>query len=253
MSPLGSAVPRIPRSTGPPPEGRVALVNGGDRGIGPQIVRRLAELGMRVVLGSQSAEHGRRALDAMGDLADRVAVRQLDVLDPDCVERQVAWMHERLGRCDVLVNNTTGPVAGDRGATRADLDLVRRTIETNVVGSWRLTQAVVPMMLADGYGRVVTVCTGNLHARRRGQAAYRVSLGAVRNLTAALSDDLASRGILVNACSLRLVGRARPGRPARSVLRRGGLATPTRTPVWLATLPDDGPTGRLYIWPSTVG
>ncbi|MEV4534032.1 SDR family NAD(P)-dependent oxidoreductase [Asanoa sp. NPDC049518] len=219
---MGSAVPF-------PAAGRVALVSGGDSGVGPQLVRRLAELGMRVVLGSRSAEHGRRALDALGDLADRVAVRQLDVRDPDSVRRVAAWLRERLGGCDVLVNDATHRLPGDRGAAGADLDVVRRTLDANLLGPWRLTQAVAPMMRAQGYGRVVTVC-----ADHYGQAAYRVSHSAVQTLTTELSAELEGVGVLVNACCVRQVP-----------VPRGA-----RTPLWLATLPDDGPTGQLYCSPA---
>ncbi|GIF62827.1 short-chain dehydrogenase [Asanoa ishikariensis] len=242
---MGSAVPYPGHSATPHGAGsdlaltgRVALVSGGDRGVGPQLVRRLAELGMRVVLGSRSAEHGRRALDTLGDLADRVAVRQLDVLDPDSVRRVAAWLRERLGGCDVLVNDATHRLPGDRGAARADLDVVRRTLDANLLGPWRLTQAVAPMMRAQGYGRVVTVCADHDHWRHDGQAAYRVSHSAVQTLTTELSAELEGLGILVNACCVR---------PPRESLAS------TRTPVWLATLPAGGPTGQLFCSPAPAG
>lgn len=228
-------------STAAPPAGgpprpvaeRVALVSDGDRGLGPQIVRRLAELGMRVVLASRSADQGRHVIDAFGPLADRVAVRELDVLDAGSVERLTAWLRDRLGRCDVLINNASHRLPDDRDAT--DLDVVRRMLEANVVGTWRLIQAVAPIMRARRYGRVVTVCSGH------GSAACGVTNAALRSLTSELADELAGRGILINACCVR-----------RSAGRRGAVAS-THMPLWLATLPDNGPTGRLYCQPTPVG
>src|SRR4051812_27395905 len=82
--------------------GQVALVTGGNRGLGLEIVRALAESGMRVVLASRSAEKGHAAVEFLGYLADRVAVRQLDLTDSDSVQRLAAWVGRALGRCDVL-------------------------------------------------------------------------------------------------------------------------------------------------------
>lgn len=197
---------------------RVAVVTGGNRGLGLELVRRLAERDMRVVLACRVAEQGRAAIERLGGLADRVAVRQLDVGDADSIGWFVTWLGRRLGRCDVLVNTAGAVPDDDMAAAGVDLDLVRRTFEANVFGPWRLVQAVTPLMRAAGYGRIVTV------AREPGRdaSAYRVSRGAVDALTRVFADELAGDGILVNACG-----------PDRSA----------DTPVWLATLPDGGPTG----------
>jgi NAD(P)-dependent dehydrogenase (short-subunit alcohol dehydrogenase family) len=231
-----SAVSTAAPPTGGPPRPvaeRVALVSDGDRGLGPHLVRRLAELGMRVVLASRSAEQGRQVLDGLGPLADRVAVRELDVLDAGSVERLTAWLRGRLGRCDVFVNNATHRLPDDRDAT--DLDVVRRMLEANVVGTWRLIRAVAPIMRARRYGRVVTVSAGH------GSAACGVINAALRSLTSELAEELAGRGILINACCVR-----------HSVGRRSTPAS-TQMPLWLATLPDNGPTGRLYCQPTPAG
>jgi NAD(P)-dependent dehydrogenase (short-subunit alcohol dehydrogenase family) len=226
-----------------PAGGRVAVVSGGNRGLGLQIVRRLAERGMRVVMGTRSVEHGRVAVELLGDLAERVAVRQLDITDQQSVDRLAAWVRGQLGRCDVLVNNAAVLLDDDGGAASADLSVVRTTMETNLLGTWRLTQAIVPLMRAHRYGRVVNVSTqlGNLTMMRPGPAAYGISKAAVNLLTRILAAELAADGILVNACSpepLRVVDRDETG-----VVRVAGSA---ETPVWLATLPDGGPTGGFF-------
>lgn len=125
-----------------PAGGRVAVVSGGNRGLGLQIVGMLAARGMRVVLASRSAESGRVAIELLGNLAERVAVRQLDITDAASVARLASWLDRVLGRCDVLVNNAAILVDDDRDATSVDLNLVWRTLETNLLGTWRLTQAV---------------------------------------------------------------------------------------------------------------
>ena len=226
-----------------PPAGQVAVVSGGNRGLGLQVVRLLAEGGMRVVLASRTVQSGRAALDRLADIADRVAVRPLDVTQAASAAHLALWLERSLGRCDVLVNNAAVLLDDDRDAATADLDMVRRTLETNLLGTWQLTQAIVPLMRLGGYGRVVNVSSGlaSLASMRRGLPAYRVSKCAVNALTRMLADELAADGILVNACCPE---------PTRVEFRDSDgsvrLSASADTPVWLATLPDDGPTGGFY-------
>ncbi|MFF0176115.1 SDR family NAD(P)-dependent oxidoreductase [Micromonospora profundi] len=218
---------------------RVAVVMGGNRGLGLELVRRLAALDMRVVLTCRVAEDGRAAIERLGGLADRVAVRQVDVSDADSVAWLVTWVNRRLGRCDVLVNNADALFDDDAAAASVDLELVRRTLETNLFGPWRLVQGVLPLMRAAGYGRIVNVSSGSA-ADPRAAWASRVSMSAVNALTRVFADELAGDGILVNACC-----------PEAGADQAGGsgpldASTSADTAVWLATLPDDGPTGRLW-------
>jgi NAD(P)-dependent dehydrogenase (short-subunit alcohol dehydrogenase family) len=238
------ARPAVPPPASPEPaDGRVALVSGGNRGLGLQIVRALAEQGMRVVLGSRSVERGRSAVEWLGDLAGRVAVRQLDITEEESVARLGSWLGGRLGRCDVLINNAAVLMDDDLDAAAIDPDVVRRTLETNLLGTWRLTQAVVPMMRINRYGRIVNISSGlgSLASMRSDLPAYRISKCAINALTRMLADRLAEDGILVNACS--------PDPLQAEVRDRDDsirLSASADTPVWLATLPDDGPTGGFY-------
>jgi NAD(P)-dependent dehydrogenase (short-subunit alcohol dehydrogenase family) len=221
----------------------VAVVTGGNQGLGLALVRALAQRGTRVVMATRSLDRGWAALDRLGDLADRIAVRQLDVTDQSSVTRLTSWAERRLGRCDVLINNAAVLIDDERGSSDVDLDIVRRTLETNLLGTWRVSQAVVPLMRRHHYGRIVNISSslGSLSSMGPGLPAYRVSQTSISALTRMLACDLADDGILVNVCC--------PGSPHVSINgdRRTVEFTPSAdTALWLATLPDDGPTGLFF-------
>jgi NAD(P)-dependent dehydrogenase (short-subunit alcohol dehydrogenase family) len=222
---------------------RVAVVTDGDRGFGLALVRALAERRTCVVMATRSLDRGWAALDLLGDLADRVAVRQLDVTDQGSVTRLTSWVERQLGRCDILMNNAAVLIDDERGSSDVDLNVVRRTLDTNLLGTWRVAQAVVPLMRRHHYGRIVNISSplGRLSSMGSGLPAYRVSQTSINALTRMLAGDLACDGILVNACC--------PDPPDVSI---SGARTPVEftpsadTAVWLATLPDDGPTGLFF-------
>jgi len=226
-----------------PSAGRVALVSGGNRGLGLQLVRALVDVGMQVVMASRSVENGYAAIELLGDQANQVAVLQLDITNPASVGRVASWLRLRLGRCDVLVNNAAILIDDDDDALAIDLDVVWRTLETNLLGSWRLSQAIAPMMRDHRYGRIVNVSSrlASLNSMQRGLAAYRVSKCGINALTRMLADELAGDRILVNACC---PGPVHVEDAASGSLPR--LSASPDTPVWLATLPDGGPTGGFF-------
>jgi NAD(P)-dependent dehydrogenase (short-subunit alcohol dehydrogenase family) len=216
-----------------PDQGRVALVSGGDEGLGPEIVRRLSALGMRVVLGCRSVERGRLLIDDLGELADQVAVRPLDVTEVRSVEGLASWVTGRLGRCDVLVSNVV--LRSDEGRqSNGSLEEARAELSANIDGMRRLTHVLAPMMRATGYGRVVVIVSDDPITATVETTMHRTACRAVTALITELAEDLVGGGILANAyCRSPESGVGAPGSAAE-------------TPVWLATLPADGPTGRLY-------
>jgi NAD(P)-dependent dehydrogenase (short-subunit alcohol dehydrogenase family) len=220
---------------------RVALVSGGNRGIGREVARQLVELGYTVVLGSRDLARGAEATSGLGEHA--VAL-QLDVTDADSIESCVAEVEARFGRLDVLVNNAGVSGGGwQTSATDVDLDGVRETLETNLFGAWRLTQAALPLMRRNGYGRVVNVSSGMGQLSDMGghSPAYRVSKTGLNALTRMLTAELEEENILVNSVCPGWVRTDMGGRNARKSVEEGA-----ETPVWLATLPDEGPRGGFF-------
>jgi NAD(P)-dependent dehydrogenase (short-subunit alcohol dehydrogenase family) len=219
----------------------VALVTGANRGIGRAIAEGLARLGHTVVVGARSRA---AADDVAATLGGSSFGIQLDVVDPASVTAAVAEVAQRTsGRIDVLVNNAGGHF--DEGTRTRDVtdDELRDAIEVNLLGAWRTCRAVVPMMEAAGWGRVVNVSSrsGTFAATWANAPAYGVSKAALNMMTFQLAHDLRGSGVLVNACCPGWVRTEMGGPDAEKSVDEGA-----DTPIWLATLPDDGPTGVLF-------
>jgi NAD(P)-dependent dehydrogenase (short-subunit alcohol dehydrogenase family) len=222
----------------------VALISGSNRGIGREIARQLGELGHRVIATARdpaAAEQVARELAGGGRLS--VQGEQLDVADPLSVERLRERVESSPGRLDALVNNagTMGEVATN--VATAPLDDAHRTMETNLFGAWRLTQAMLPLLRRSGRGRVVNVSSGagQLSEMNGGYPGYRISKTALNALTRALASESAGTGILVNSMCPGWVRTDMGGSAAPRTVAEGAA-----TAVWLATLPDDGPTGGFF-------
>jgi NAD(P)-dependent dehydrogenase (short-subunit alcohol dehydrogenase family) len=220
--------------------GRVALVSGGNRGIGLEVCRQLAERGLTVILGSRDEESGRAA--AAG-LSGNVVVHQLDVADGKSADRLASFVEDEFGRLDVLVNNAG--ISNDEGqrGIDADLDRVREALEANLLGAWRLCEVAIPLMQRNGYGRIVNISTGlaALEDMGGGSPAYRVSKTALNALTRILASELRGSGILVNSVCPGWVQTDMGGSRAPRPVEAGA-----DTPVWAATLPNNGPTGGFF-------
>jgi len=205
----------------------VAVVTGGNRGIGLEVCRQLAARGFDVVMGSRDPERGRAAgLD--------VDVRQLDVADPASVAAL------ELDRCDVLVNNAAIDYDTWQRAGSADLQVVSEALDVNLLGAWRMTLALLPLLRRSAHGRVVNVSSGagSITTMTSGPPAYSVSKAALNALTRLLAADL--HPILVNAVCPGWVATDMGGPGGRPV-SEGAAGI-----VWAATLPDDGPTGGFF-------
>jgi len=220
--------------------GQVALVSGGNRGIGLEVCRQLDERGYTVVMGSRDGEKGRIAAEG---LEWNVIPQQLDVADAGSVDRMAAFIEEEFGQLDTLVNNAG--ISNDEGqrGVDADLDRVKESMEANLFGAWRLCEMAIPLMRRNGYGRIVNVSTGlaALEDMGGGSPGYRVSKTALNALTRILASELRGSGILVNAVNPGWVQTDMGGSGATRSVEEGAEAL-----VWAATLPNSGPTGGFF-------
>jgi NAD(P)-dependent dehydrogenase (short-subunit alcohol dehydrogenase family) len=223
---------------------RIALVTGGNRGIGLEICRQLAQHGLAVVLAARDTTKGKAAAKALQDEGLQVEFHRLDVTSCRSIRACVSALGERRGRIDVLVNNA-GILIDPRGSRFLDskLDTYRDTLETNLFGPLQLAQAVIPLMKANRYGRIVNVSSGQgqLSEMGAGTPAYRMSKTALNALTRILSAEFGASNILVNSMC--------PGWVRTGMGGEGAPRTPEQgadTALWLATLPDGGPSGGFF-------
>ncbi|WP_433262844.1 SDR family oxidoreductase [Actinosynnema sp. CS-041913] len=215
----------------------VAVVTGGNRGIGLEVCRQLRELGYDVVLTARDAGKAERAAARIG-----VGHHRLDVTDDESAAALAGHLAERYGRLDVLVNNAAIHYDSWQRASGADLAVVREAMETNLYGPWRTVLALLPLMRRGRHGRIVNVSSeaGSLAAMDGGTPAYGTSKAALNALTRMLASELRDDRILVNAICPGWVATDMGGAGGRPV-EHGAASV-----VWGVTLPDDGPTGGFF-------
>lgn len=183
--------------------GRVAIVTGGARGIGFACARRFLASGAAGValwdLDDAKLEEARAALSAEGgDGGGRVTTHVLDVTDAAATEgaaRETLSAHG--GRIDILVNNA-GITGGNVPTWEIPPEQWRRVIEVNLTAPYLVARAVVPHMVAAGYGRVVNIASVAGKEGNPNAAHYSASKAGLIGLTKSLGKELAQRGVLVN-------------------------------------------------------
>lgn len=177
--------------------GKVALVTGGSRGIGRAVVERLAGDGMDVVFFYRgNAEAAQGVVEAVAAAGGRAEALQADVTDAAAVAQAVERVVESRGRIDLLVNNA-GIVRDNLLAMLDDAD-IRAVLDTNVLGVFHVTRAVVPHMISKRAGKIVNLGSVAGDKGGRGQSNYAASKGAIQAFTRAMAVELASRKITVN-------------------------------------------------------
>ena len=231
-------------------EQEVALVTGANRGIGREVARQLAGRGYEVIVsardGAKAAEAAEEVAAAEETAADSSATTRaltLDVADPRSIAAAAAAVREDPGRLDVLVNNAG---IGDFGVPAADPDFaeMQRVLETNFFGAYRLTVALLDLLRASPHPRIVNVSSGMGGVAEMGgfSPGYRVSKASLNAMTRMLASELREAGVLVNSACPGFVA-SDMGAPMGATK---SLADGAAGIVWLATLPDGGPSGGFF-------
>lgn len=230
---------------------RVALITGANRGIGLAVAAQLAQSGLTAIIGARDETKGIQAQNALADRGIDVHCTVLDVTDPTSIVAAIGKISDAYRRLDVLVNNAGIMIDGGTNILELPLRLLQNTINTNALGPLLVSQACVALMRENGYGRIVNVSStlgalseivnpqssyAGLHA-----PAYRLSKTMLNGITALLAKELRGSNILVNSVCPGWV-RTDLGGPEAPITPEEAAETVT----WLATLPDDGPTGGFF-------
>jgi NAD(P)-dependent dehydrogenase (short-subunit alcohol dehydrogenase family) len=225
------------------PERRIALVTGGNRGIGLEACRQLATLGVRVILGSRDGSKGSAAARQLSTDGLTVEPRQLDVASAQSIRECMNWIRNDIGRLDILVNNAGVMPEDADDDPLEELEIVRDTMQTNVYGPMLLSRLSIPIMKSRRYGRIVNLSSsmGSLSEMGAGYVAYRLSKAGINVLTRVIAAESEGMGILVNSLDPGWVQTSMGGARAPRTVQQGA-----DTIVWLATLPDSGPTGLFF-------
>ena len=230
---------------------RIALVTGANRGIGFEIARQLALKKITVLMG---ARHEKRGLEAQNNLAEQgldVHFIPIDVTDPTTMEAAVSRIKDKFRGLDILVNNAGIMLDAETRLLELGGILLQNTLETNAFGPLLLSQACVPIMRQHRYGRIVNMSStlGSLtdianpdsaHAEVQSPS-YRLSKILLNGITVLLAKELRGTNILVNSVCPGWVQTDMGGDQAPISPEQGAA-----TPVWLATLPDGGPSGGFF-------
>lgn len=226
-------------------EKRVALVTGGNKGIGQEVCRQLAQREYTVILSGRDQKRVDEAVTELtGENLDVVGL-VVDVTDPTSVAFAEKFVARRYGRLDVLVNNAG--VMLDTGRIKqfetTDIERVRESFEINYFGPLRLCLAFVPLMKQQGYGRIVNVSStmGQLTDSRPDFVGYRSSKTALNQLTRLVALDTEGHDITCNSVCPGWVRTDMGGPEADRSAAEGA-----ETIVWAATLEADGPSGGFF-------
>lgn len=227
---------------------RVAVVSGGNRGMGLEICRQLLAKGVSVAMGSRDAARGRKAAAQLAEEVQPAIARimsfPLDVTSHESVTRFGKAVEDIFGSVDILVNNA-GIMLETREGTleQTNRKMFREMLDVNVIGAVMMCQTFVPMMKKLGYGRIVNMSSGlgQLERMGKGLPAYRISKAALNALTRTLAAELLGTGILVNSVSPGWVRTEMGGPNAERTVEEG-----VETAVWLCLLPSAGPSGSFF-------
>ena len=233
---------------------RVAFITGANRGIGFETSKKLAESGIKVILGSRDINKGKEAVKKLSNFGIDADLVQYDAFDEDAPQKVYDYISKKYKKLDILINNAgvllTGNLFVTNSSTISDKDL-KDTFQTNFFSVISLTQKLLPLIKKSNAGRIVNVSTIlsslTLHSAKDSpitpakEIAYNASKTALNAFTIHLAIELKDTNIKVNS-----------GHPGWVKTELGGPNAPMeveesyKTSLRLATLDDEGPSGGLF-------
>ena len=231
---------------------RTALVTGANRGLGFEICRQLGERGYTIFLGARDFARGTAAARQLAESGIDARAVQLDVSDSVSIAGAVGAVGAQIAALDVLVNNAGAFIeAWGTMPSAVTLAEMRQTFDTNFFGTFEMIRAFLPLIQGSRAPRIVNIATdmGSLGNINNPQSpvyavmgpAYQASKVALNALTALFAKEFKDTNMKVNSAS---PGWCRTDMGTQDAPL--SVAEGADTPVWLATLPDDGPSGGFF-------
>jgi NAD(P)-dependent dehydrogenase (short-subunit alcohol dehydrogenase family) len=229
---------------------KIALVTGGNKGIGFEISRNLSKAGCIVLLGARNAERGQQAVRKLeqAGVGDAHFI-ELDVTRQDTITSAARQIESRYGHLDILMNNAGVNLRGDGLPGVADLDAVQRVFDANFFGALRVAQAMLPLLRKSAAGRIVNVSSGlgslafNSDPKWPGYnyklIGYNASKAALNMLTVQLAYELRETKVKVNSANPGYTKTDLNNNQGTQAVEVGAIEA-TR----LGLLDDDGPSGQ---------
>jgi NAD(P)-dependent dehydrogenase (short-subunit alcohol dehydrogenase family) len=222
---------------------RLAVITGANRGIGLEITRQLAKSGIHCVLTARDEAKGRAATAALEAEGLPVSFFRMDVTNQISVDELALHLALEHGHLDILINNAGVLPDGGQMLRRIKMTMVNDTLLTNTIAPIRVTQTLMPLLLKSKAARVVNISSslGQMAGMGAGTPAYRISKAALNAATAIFAAEMRGTPLKINAMSPGWVATDMGGEGAPKTVQEGA-----DTAVWLATLPEDGPTGGFF-------
>jgi NAD(P)-dependent dehydrogenase (short-subunit alcohol dehydrogenase family) len=222
---------------------QVALVTGGNRGIGYELVKQLALKGFKVILASRDPDLGHEAAQKLKELDLDVSCVVIDVTNQESILQAATRVNELYGRLDVLINNAGVYLEENKKLVAMDPSILEKTMATNFFGVYHVIRSFIPLMEKQGYGRIINVSSeygAMSDMSYPGVGAYKLSKFVLNGLTRLVAAEI-NGDIKINAVD--------PGWVSSDM---GGPSAP-RTPkqaaesiLWLATVGSEGPNGGFF-------
>ncbi|MBL9134922.1 MAG: SDR family oxidoreductase [Verrucomicrobiales bacterium] len=228
-----------------PLQRRIALVTGANRGIGLEIARQLAVRGFHVWMAARDLRKAAAVAQELAVDGRMVDAVQLEVTRSESALAAAAAIQSRCGRLDVLVNNAGVLMDRQQPPSLTPPDVLRSTMETNVIGVLKVTRSLLPLLRESGRGRVINISSGGGQLADMMSSvwapAYQISKTALNALTMLLAGELKPQGISVNVicpgwCRTEMGGESAPNSAEQGA----------DTAVWLATEAPAELTGKFF-------
>ncbi|BAY81724.1 oxidoreductase, short-chain dehydrogenase/reductase family protein [Calothrix parasitica NIES-267] len=220
---------------------KIALVTGGNRGIGFAITQGLLQKGYRVIITSRSLDKAKQAAEKLN--SSGIIPVELDVSDDDSINQAFKSIESQINKLDVLINNAG--IYPDEGVNILTIDrnLLNKTLNTNTFGAIRMVQELLPLLKKSSDARIVNVSSGfgEINGLSSDYPSYSLSKLALNGATIMLSQALRSQNIAVNAICPGWVKTDMGGDSAPRTPEQGA-----DTAIWLATEASRNETGKYW-------